>query len=121
MPKPGSKTAAKPGSEAEAAPAASSEVGGVVYVNRDKLERAKDILALVSGKRAPNTDSEADRKERFSTLFATHEKSPKDGDALQFVYETLLGGLVRTPAEQEDATDAAAAARKKINKKRVEG
>lgn len=94
--------------------------GDAVYVNRDKLERAKDIVALVSGKRTPANDTEADRKERFAGHFATHEEDPKGKGAVRFVYEKLLAGLVRTPAEQEEAEADAAEARSKHKKKGID-
>lgn len=103
-----------------AAPSAIEAVGNDIFVNRDKLTRARDIVELVSGKRAPRDEGEADRKERFTAHFATHEVNPKSATALRFVYETLLGGLVRTEEEQEAADSAAVAARRKHKKKQVE-
>lgn len=100
--------------------AAPVEVGDVIYVNRDKFNRAKIIVALVSGAKVPANDSEADRKDKMVAQFAAAEVSPKGEDALRFAYEHLLGGLVRTPAEQEDADKESAAMRKKFNKKKVE-
>lgn len=105
--------------EEEATKPAVESVGNTVFVNRDKLARARGIVELVSGKRAPRNDSEADQKERFTGHFAAHEVSPKDPKAVHFVYETLLGGLVRTHAEQQEAEDNATAAKKKFKKNAV--
>lgn len=105
--------------EGTAAVAPVEAVDGVVFVNREKLGRARDIVALVSGKRAPLTDSEADKKDRFSALFASSEADPKGKDAVRFAYE-LLGGLVRTQAEQDEADEDAAEAQRKFKKAPVE-
>ena len=93
------------------------EKDGVVLVNRDKRERAQIIVDLVSGKRMPKDTEEADRKERFSTKFAEAGVNAKSAGAVQFAYE-LLGGLVRTPQEQEQADESASKQRAK-NKKRA--
>lgn len=104
----------------QGAPAPAVEtVGEVVFVNRSKLERARDIVDLVSGKRIPRDGGELERKERFEGHFAAHSVSPKDKDAVRFVYETLLCGLVRSPDEQETADREAAVRRTKFKKKAI--
>lgn len=95
------------------------ETEGVVFVNREKLERAKDIVALVSGARVPKNEQEAERKEHYTAKFAEAEQNPKSKDALQFAYE-LLGGLVRTPEEQSEADAGKVAAQKRNKKKAVQ-
>lgn len=111
------KAAAKAAADAEKAAAkAAKSADGIVFVNAEKLARAKDILELVSGKRAPRTDAEAEQKERYAGHFAAHDQKPQADDALRFVYETLLGGLVRTADEQEEADEAAATAQAKMGK-----
>lgn len=102
------------------APAAVEAVGDAIFVNREKLARARTILELVSGKRVPANEAEADQKDRFSTRFANHEVGAKDKDALRFAYETILGGLVRTPDEQDEADAKATKARAKFKKRAVE-
>lgn len=96
-----------------------AEVGGVILVNADKVARAKDILDLVTGKRIPRDEGEGDRKDKFAQFLAEADVNPKGEDALQFVYEKL-GGLVRTPSEQEDADEAADEARKKNKRRAIE-
>lgn len=100
------------------APAAPVVLHETVFVNREKLERAKGILELVSGKRVPRTDGEAEQKERFAAIFADNDQDPKHKDALRFVYETL-GGLVRTESEQKDADEAAATARERFSRNKL--
>lgn len=95
------------------------EADGVIFVNREKLSRAKDIVALLTGKLIPRTPEESDRKELFSGFLAQAEIDLKDPKALQFVYEKL-GGLVRTPDEQEVADEEAEVMRKKNKKRAIE-
>lgn len=93
--------------------------GNTIFVNNEKHNRAKDILALVSGKRAVRNNQELERKEHYSGLLQADGVKHSDKDALQYVYETLLGGLVRTPVEQKKATEKADAQRKKFKKKKI--
>lgn len=93
--------------------------GDVVFVNAEKLDRAKTIIELVSGKRTPIDGSEAEYKERWARHFANGEVDPKGKDALQFAYEKL-GGLVRTPDEQQEADDNAKDAQRKMKRRSVE-
>lgn len=92
---------------------------GVIFVNKEKYNRAKDIILLVTGKRAPHEASEIEKKDRYTDLLATRGVKATDANAVQAVYE-ILGGLVRTPEEQAAADKAAAAARAKFKRRRVE-
>ena len=92
---------------------------GVIFVNREKRERAQIIVDLVSGKRVPKTEGEADLRDRFAGKFTEAEVNPKGKDALRFAYETL-GGLVRTPAEQDEANKKANVQRAKNKRTRVQ-
>jgi hypothetical protein len=94
-------------------------VGDVVLVNGNKVTRAKNIVELVSGRRTPLDQSEAELKERWSRHFANGEHDPKATTAVQFVYEKL-GGLVRTKTEQEEADVNAADAKRQMKKRKIE-
>lgn len=91
----------------------------VIFVNNEKLARAKGILDLVSGKRAARDANEAERTEHFRAQMNHAGKKPTDKDAVRFIYE-LLGGLVRTPEEQREADKKAAALKAKYKKRKVE-
>lgn len=95
------------------------EEGDVIFVNREKLNRAKDIIALVTQARIPQTAGEQERTERYTTLLQHHDVSPKSKDAVRFVYENLLGGLVRTHEEQADADEYAKQQQRKIKKNQM--
>ena len=70
-------------------------------VNDDKVRRAKDILALLV--RNPKDDDEREQKQRYEFLIS--EADVKEDDKLNFVYEKILGGLVRTEQEQKVAEE----------------
>lgn len=110
------KEVAKEGAEKEVEVV---DTDGVVFVNRDKLDRAKEIVALVSGALVPKTEEQMERKDRFTAKFAEAEIAPKGKEALRFAYETL-GGLVRTRAEQAAVGEQVAQMKKKQKKKQVE-
>ena len=97
-----------------------TEQDGLIFVNTEKLARAKSILSLVSGKTVPKNDQEAEKKDTYTAHLASAEIGVKDEGALRFIYEKLLGGLVRTPAEQEEVDEAAKEAAAKNKKKAVE-
>lgn len=92
------------------------ETGGFVFVNREKLERAKGILDLITGKQSPKKESEIERRDHYAAQLADRGIKPSDKEALQALYE-ILGGLVRTPAEQAQA-DAQAKKMQARNKKK---
>mgnify|MGYP001602935831 CR=1 FL=1 len=92
---------------------------GVILVNREKVERATEILALVTGKKVAKNSGEEERRDRFTAVLAEKEIKPNSKGALQAVYE-ILGGLVRTPEEQEAADENAADIRKKNKKRAIE-
>lgn len=91
----------------------------VIFVNSDKVSRAKDIVALITGKRVPLDQGEADRKDKFAGFMAAADIDPKSEGAMQFIYEKL-GGLVRTVREQEVADEQAAEAKAKGKKRAIE-
>lgn len=92
---------------------------GVVFVNPEKLHRAQRIQELVAGKKAPKDGAESDLKDRFTGHLADADVEPKGKGALQFIYEKL-GGLVRTPGEQQAADDDAKAAKRKSRGRAIE-
>jgi hypothetical protein len=68
-----------------------------VFVNPDKERRARDIVALATGKRAPARQSEIEVK-----AYWAQQLDGEKGDLVLFVYGKL-GGLTRTLSEQKDA------------------
>jgi hypothetical protein len=74
----------------------------VWFVNGSKYDRAKNILALIGGKKAVVKTEDMERKEHYSRLLAVQQVDVEDEEALPILYE-LLGGLLRTPAQQETA------------------
>lgn len=94
--------------------------GKVIFVNREKLGRAEEILRLVSGKRVPRNLQEQERKDHYSQILAADGVKTNDADALRYVYETLLGGLIRTPEQQKVADQNAAKQKAKLKKKKIE-
>jgi hypothetical protein len=92
----------------------------VIFVNKEKLSRAKDIVLLITAKRAPRETSEFERKEHYTGLLAAKGVKATDPKAVQAIYE-ILGGLVRTPEEQATADKKAAAAKAKSSKRKIEG
>ena len=69
-----------------------------VLVDSEKRIRAEHIVALING-RAVKNEEEANLKNKYGGLVA-NAKVDKE-DVLEYVYSTLLGGLVRTDAEQK--------------------
>lgn len=105
--------------EEEERPQKNSGKGEVIFVNKEKLSRAKNILLLVSGKQAPRKTEELERKEHYAGLLADRGVKASDTKALRVVYEELLGGLVRTHVEQKEAEQKAAALKSKLKKRKV--
>lgn len=73
----------------------------IVFVNPDKEKRAKEILELFS--KTTLTDDQEDMKRKVGNLLADAQIAPDNEAAHRFVYEKVLGGLVRTAAEQKVA------------------
>lgn len=107
--------------EPETKPAAKKAAvkSDVVFVNKEKLARAKDIALLVSGKRSPRDAGELERQQHYTGLLSDRGVKPSDATAVQALYE-ILGGLVRTPQEQAQAEAAAVAASKKHKRRKIE-
>lgn len=91
----------------------------VIFVSREKLDRAKEIVALVSGAQAPRTAEEVERQAHYAMILSGRDINPKAKDALRAVYE-LLGGLVRTPEEQRAAEEQGKKMAAKFKKKAVQ-
>lgn len=93
----------------------------VFYANGSKYRRAKDILTLVRGERAPhpNKPEELERKEHYSRQMAIRGIDTKSDEALAMVYE-LIGGLIRNPQEQKQAEEISKREKAKGKKKMVE-
>lgn len=69
----------------------------MIFVNKEKEARAKEILGLIEGSVVPQNELEIERKSRFTQLLKTEKV--KAGEELEFIYKKL-GGLVRSEAEQ---------------------
>lgn len=82
-----------------------------VLVDDKKKLRAQEIVDLLE--REPRNEEEETLKEKFTALVSQDEVA--DADLLEYVY-TKLGGLVRTPAEQEVAKKKEAEIKAKFNK-----
>ena len=74
----------------------------MIFVNEQKVRRAKRILNLVTGKVIPRTQTEVDSMDNFSKILTNGGVDPKSEEAVEFLYKTF-GGLVRTEAEQREA------------------
>lgn len=85
-----------------------------IFVNKEKEERALDIIKLITGRRVPirDNDAEIDRKERFTIIFREDGIDPKSPEALEYLY-TKLGGLIRTEEEEKIFQEKVAIAKKK--------
>ena len=84
----------------------------IVYVTPDKLKRAQDIVAIMN--RDPKSDEEREQNQKYGALMNAAGVKIDGKDAVQFVYEKILGGLVRTQQEQKVAN----AKKEEIRKKR---
>lgn len=71
-----------------------------IFVNKEKLDRAKEIIAFVLGKKVQRDDNEMERTNKFSKLLTESKIKADSEEAIAFVYEKL-GGLVRTETEQK--------------------
>lgn len=89
---------------------------GVVFVNGSKYRRAQRILDFIRGDAIPQKAEEIQRKDHYIRQLKKHDVDPMAEEALPALYE-LLGGLIRTPAEQEEAERKAEEMRAKGNNK----
>ncbi len=69
-------------------------------INNDKKARAEEIVALVSGKKVPQSENESERKEHFAKILSVEGIDIKSVEAVEFVYEKL-GGLALTEEENK--------------------
>ena len=91
----------------------------VYFVNPEKYDRAKEIIAFILGKKVPQDIKEQERKEHYIQQLAKHEVDPASDTAIPAIYE-LIGGLIRTPSEQKEAERNAIEIKKKGKKKMIE-
>lgn len=91
----------------------------VFFVNPEKYDRAKEILALITGAKVAQKAEEEQRKDHYMRQLAKHEIDVKSEDALPAIYE-ILGGLIRSEAEQKDADIKAKEMKAKAKKKMIE-
>lgn len=103
-----------------AAPEPEETSGNGIIVNRTKFARAKEILDLVTGKKVPKKATELERKEHYGAILAEHGIDPKGKKAAELVYEKVLGGLVRTPAEEATHQKKVAQMKKSAKKRAIE-
>ena len=91
----------------------------VVFVNGSKFRRAKTILDLIRGEKVPSKNDEIARKDHYTRQLAKNEIDVQSEEALPALYE-LLGGLIRTKAEQEFADEKAKEMKAKGKRKMIE-
>lgn len=91
----------------------------VYFVNPEKYDRAKEILALILGEKVPQKIEETERKEHYTKQLAKHEIDPKSDDALPAIYE-IIGGLIRSEVEQKEAETKAKELKSKAKKRMIE-
>lgn len=90
----------------------------IVFVNGSKYRRALDILNLIRGIRPPQKVSEEQRREHYIRQLAAHDIKTDSEEALPAIYE-ILGGLIRTDQEQQEAEQRAAEMRAKGKKRMI--
>ncbi len=90
-----------------------------VFVNADKYNRAIEILNLLRGVKVAVKTDDVERRDHYAKQLAMHEIDIKSEEAVPALYE-LLGGLIRTPKEQEEADKKAMEAQKKGKKRMIE-
>ena len=74
-----------------------------VFVSAEKLERAKDIVGLLTGKIIPRNLEEKARIEHYALVCQAKGIDLKnENKSIAAIYLTL-GGLMRTEAEEEEA------------------
>jgi len=83
----------------------------VIFVDNKKEQKAKEIIALLSG--TAKTEEQIELKSKFASFIK--EDGIKAEDQLEYVY-VKLGGLVRTEAEQKSADEKEAKLRKTYKK-----
>lgn len=91
----------------------------VWFVNGAKYRRAQNILALIKGTKAPVKSDDVERKDHYAGILAANEVDLESDEALPALYE-ILGGLIRTSAQQKQAEANAEEARRKGKKRMVE-
>ena len=91
----------------------------VYFVNPEKYDRAKEIIALILGKKVPQDIKEQERKEHYTQQLKKHEVDPTSETAIPAIYE-LIGGLLRSPAEQREAEKLAIETKKRGKKKMID-
>lgn len=89
------------------------------FVNGVKFKRAENILGLIRGDIAPIKADDVQRKEHYTRQLQVQEIDPSDKDALPALYE-LLGGLIRTEAQQQAADEKAKQMRKDAKRRMIE-
>ena len=91
----------------------------IVFVNGSKYRRAEEILALIRGEKAPQKQEDEDRRAHYEKHLAANEIPIDSPDAVAALYE-LLGGLIRTTAQQKEANEKAKEMKAKGKKKMIE-
>lgn len=102
----------------KAAPKAAKDAD--ILVNKAKVIQATVILDLLNGKRAPKNSKEAERLEHYTRVLESREIDPKGKDALKAVYAEVLGGAVRSPAQEAAFQKQAAKMKKSLKRKQIE-
>lgn len=76
-------------------------VDGLVYVNKVKEGRVKQIVSWLIDGVSTKSESEAKLKDKFADLIAAEKEKVAEKDYKEYVY-VKLGGLIRTNKEQKD-------------------
>lgn len=88
-----------------------------IFQNTEKVERAKDIIALVSGKKSPKSGFEENRKETFTRAFKEHAIDIKAEDVVEKVYLLLAGKIIsHEEAKKIEERKVAIKSAKKVKK-----
>lgn len=93
--------------------------GGII-VNQVKFKRAQNIIGLINGTIAPQKTEEEDRLTHYSRILAARSVDPASKDAVYYLYEIVLRGLVRSQADEKEHQKKVKELRKKMKKKAVE-
>lgn len=91
----------------------------VFFANPEKYDRARNILDLILGIKAPRDANEVERKDHYAKALAIQNIEPSSEIALPALYE-LLGGLIRTPSEQKEAEKKAQEMQRKGKKRMIQ-
>lgn len=91
----------------------------VWFVNGSKHKRAVEVIQLLNNEKPVTKEGEPDRMDHYLRQLQKHDVDTKSPEAVAALYE-IMGGLIRTPAEQKEADVKAAEMKKKGKKQMIE-